>query len=133
MTPIIKKKQDDTDIVAVCASCGGHSFRRSRLRLRDVWTLLGLCYPVRCLTCGKRRTVPLPIALRALPSKVRTVHAEQRPVDGAPPRSAPATVGDRGDNSWSLPVHEAMTMPDLRGVTLKHLASPPDVVENQKG
>jgi hypothetical protein len=106
---------------AQCISCEGRSFRRSRLKASDLGTLLTLHYPVRCLSCSKRQTVPLGDARRAVSSKVK--HARAQANESAVPRKRPSTVG--GDSSWSLPVHEPKAMPELHGVTLKHVASSP--------
>lgn len=132
MTPIGEEKQHDLDVSVACMSCGGRSFRRSRLRLGDVWPLLGLRYPVRCLACSMRQSIPLPVAMLALSSKLRQTRAVGSGGDGATPGSGPSAVGSRGDDAWSMPVRELMTMPDLHGVTLKHLASPPGTSENLK-
>jgi hypothetical protein len=54
-----------------CRVCPGREFRRSRLRVKDLWRLLILRYPVRCLRCRQRQSVSVFAAARAESSKAR--------------------------------------------------------------
>jgi len=45
-----------------CVFCPGTTFRRSRLRLKDMAPLLMLRYPVRCLRCSQRQLVSYSLA-----------------------------------------------------------------------
>jgi hypothetical protein len=125
MTSAMEEKRHVDDMGAQCRSCVGRSFRRSRLKVKDMWSLLVLRYPVRCLSCSIRQTVSLPVAARAVSSKVRQVRAAQSRggAGDEAQRQQPSMVG--GSGSWAIPVHEPMTMPDLQGVTLKHTSSLP--------
>jgi hypothetical protein len=123
MTFAGEDKRGVVDMGAQCISCAGRSFRRSRLKARDVWSLLGLRYPVRCLACSKRQTVPFAVAGRAVSSKVRQVRAAQGDDVTEERGSRPSVVG--GSGTWAMPVHEPMVMPDLHGVTLEHRSSSP--------
>jgi hypothetical protein len=122
---------------ALCRSCGGQHFRRSRLKAKDLWGLLVLRYPVRCMACSIRQTVPVSEARRAVSSRVKQVRASRDAaaggvpaMDGETSRRRPSTVGAQA--TWAMPVRESVTMPDLHGVTLKHATSLPISDENLK-
>jgi hypothetical protein len=70
------KKSSDTPGPR-CRFCPGHEFRRSRFRPRDVFRLLLLRYPVRCLRCRQRQTVTVFAAARAESSKARIERAPE--------------------------------------------------------
>jgi len=54
-----------------CRFCPGREFRRSRLRLKDILTLLLFRYPVRCIRCRRRQKIGLSVAMRLESSKAR--------------------------------------------------------------
>ena len=129
------------DAGRTCAFCMGRTFRRSRLKLKDVGSLLTLHYPVRCLSCSKRQSVGLDVARKAVPSTVRQVRAprEETPWDGSPwsqPRNQgikaePEHVGGAGVRETETLTMKPIDMPDLRGVRLPHVAQmPPGNGEN---
>ena len=115
------------DIGAQCEFCAGRSFRRSHLQFKDVLPVLLFRYPVRCLSCSKRQSVSLLVAQRAVPSTVKQVRASRsetrlsgwnsadREESGAVP------VGADGHNFSALPVRAPISMPELKGVMLKHV------------
>jgi hypothetical protein len=125
MTFADKDKRSVDDMGAQCVSCAGGSFRRSRLKVGDIWSLLVLRYPVRCLACSKRQTVSLAVAARAASSKTKQVRARHgsEAADNGVPVQRPSVVG--GDAEWAIPMHEPMVMPDLHGVALEHVSSLP--------
>jgi len=63
------------DMGAQCKFCRGRIFRRSRFKVKDLWGLLILRYPVRCLVCSKRQRVTVVVARKARSSKLRQVRA----------------------------------------------------------
>ncbi len=132
---------DVADMGRSCAFCKGRTFRRSRLQLKDVGSLLALQYPVRCLSCSKRQRVGLDTARRAVPSTVRQVRApqEETPWDGSPWGSShtggaglkPHFVNEGHTAVPETPVTKPIAMPDLHGVRLPHVAQmPPGDGEN---
>lgn len=62
-----------------CQYCSSQSFRRSRLRSEDFWSMLLMRYPVRCLRCNQRQLVSFTVAgisLSSLTHHPRTVRTE---------------------------------------------------------
>jgi hypothetical protein len=55
-----------------CQYCVGQTFRRSRLRAKDIKYFLLMRYPVRCLRCRQRQLVSFTLAGISIPSHVRT-------------------------------------------------------------
>lgn len=51
-------------LIKHCRVCDSTKFRLSSLRPGDVFRMLILQYPIRCMECGKRNTVLLPLALK---------------------------------------------------------------------
>jgi hypothetical protein len=115
------------DMGAQCEFCAGKSFRRSRFQAKDVMPLLFLRYPVRCLSCSKRQGVNVMVAQRAVPSTVKQVRTAKSTAQWSgwnaaemPGRTvAPSTA--EGNSFSALPVRAPIAMPELRGVTLKHV------------
>jgi hypothetical protein len=54
-----------------CVFCPGQSFRRSRLRSKDLKFLLLMRYPVRCLRCSQRQLVSFTLAAISVPSHIK--------------------------------------------------------------
>ncbi|MEO6983411.1 MAG: hypothetical protein ABI072_09890 [Edaphobacter sp.] len=54
-----------------CQYCSGQSFRRSRLRSEDLWQMIFMRYPVRCIRCSQRQMVSFSIAGISLSSLTR--------------------------------------------------------------
>jgi hypothetical protein len=54
-----------------CQYCPAQSFRRSRLRLQDLFSILVMRYSVRCLRCGQRQTVNFMVAATGVPSSYK--------------------------------------------------------------
>ncbi len=138
------QKIEATDTGRTCAFCMGRTFRRSRLKFKDVGRLLVFHYPVRCLSCSKRQSVGMDVARRAVPSTVRQVRAPKpaTPWEGSP-RSQPSSrmtttepefIGGgvvTAANTNEAPVMKPIAMPDLHGVRLPHVAQmPPGNGEN---
>ena len=137
-------KIEAADMGQTCAFCKGRTFRRSRLKFKDVGSLLTLQYPVRCLSCSKRQSVGMGIARRAVPSTVRQVRAAKQvtpgeggrvsqPMDGAV-KGEPEFIGGGVVRAVDAPgglVRKPIAMPDLHGVRLPHVAQmPPGNGEN---
>ena len=110
-----------------CEFCAGRSFRRSHLQIKDFLPLLLFRYPVRCLSCSKRQPVSLLVAQRAMPSTVKQVRQSRVETPWSGWNSAESTAGGTvsavaGGRSFSaLPVRAPVSMPELKGVTLKHV------------
>lgn len=122
------------DMGARCEFCAGRSFRRSHLQVKDLLPLLIFHYPVRCLSCSKRQSVSLFVAKRALPSTVKQVRSPwtETPWSGwnSSDQDARGTIsggpgersGGPGERHFSaLPVRAPVAMPELKGVTLRHV------------
>jgi hypothetical protein len=60
-----------------CRFCPGQEFRRSRFRASDLWGLLALRYPVRCLRCRQRQKMSVFAASKAESSKARAHQAPE--------------------------------------------------------
>jgi hypothetical protein len=58
-------------IAIQCQYCPGQSFRRSRVRARDLQDIFFMRYPVRCLRCGQRQTVSFTVASVSVPSHIK--------------------------------------------------------------
>lgn len=56
-----------------CTFCGNMGFRRSRLRFTDLFRLLTLKFPVRCVRCGQRQYVAYGVASMAQPAKAQSI------------------------------------------------------------
>ena len=54
-----------------CQFCSGQLFRRSSLRSEDLYQILLMRYPVRCLRCSQRQMVSFTIAGISLSSKIK--------------------------------------------------------------
>ncbi len=125
-------KAGSGNLGGLCESCAGRRFRRSRLQWKDVSTLLSLHYPVRCLSCSKRQPVALAVARRALPSSIKQVRGPHH--DGTPwstPVAISANAVDPTVGLLELPKRGPITMPDLHGIELPHVAYvPPGSGEN---
>ncbi len=129
------------DMGVQCEFCAGRSFRRSKLQGKDVMPLLFLRYPVRCLSCSKRQAVNLAVAQRAVSSRVKQVRAARDEAahgwnasDPKAQESGPSMVGGTvgGTRFTALPERAPIAMPELKGVTLKHLQSfPTDQTQTQ--
>jgi hypothetical protein len=110
---------------ARCQFCPGRAFRRSRLRFSDVPSLLLMRYPVRCMLCSKRQLVTFTTAGLSVSSSVKQLKTRDRAQEwsGADPSAhvaephEPSLVG--GSTFSPLPVRQPMTMPSLKGVTIK--------------
>jgi hypothetical protein len=59
-----------------CQYCSGQTFRRSRLRTEDLWQMILMRYPVRCLRCSQRQMVSFTVAGISLSSLTK----HERPV-----------------------------------------------------
>ncbi|WP_263382307.1 hypothetical protein [Granulicella arctica] len=114
-----------------CQDCAGLSFRRSRLKAKDMIPLLMMRYPVRCLSCSRRQTVSFRVAQRSVSSSVKQVRAP-RPeeshggwmsTDVPATSTSPMPVDTR--NFTAIPISAPIVMPELRGVTLKHINANP--------
>jgi hypothetical protein len=58
-------------IAIQCQYCPAQSFRRSRVRARDLQDLFFMRYPVRCLRCGQRQLVSFTVASVSVPSHIK--------------------------------------------------------------
>lgn len=58
-----------------CKSCGQSEFRASRFRMKDVFRLLALHYPVRCRVCKRRQYISIFLALRLPQAKHHPMHS----------------------------------------------------------
>lgn len=138
------EKMEAADTGRTCAFCMGRTFRRSRLKFKDVGRLLVFHYPVRCLSCSKRQSVGLDVARKAVPSTVRQVRApkEATPWEGGlgsqwseqTARTEPEFIGGGvvpAANTSEAPRMKPIAMPNLHGVRLPHVAQmPPGDGEN---
>ena len=82
-------------IAIQCQYCPGQSFRRSRVRARDLQDVFFMRYPVRCLRCGQRQMVSFTVASVSVPSHIRQKR-HRRSVEKfapLPPVVKPATTG----------------------------------------
>jgi hypothetical protein len=72
-----------------CNFCPGQSFRRSRVRSKDLKHLLLMRYPVRCLRCSQRQLVSFTLAAISVPSHVkqRKARKESQPKQWSEPVS----------------------------------------------
>ncbi len=77
-----------------CQFCIGQTFRRSRLRVDDIRSLLLMRYPVRCTRCAQRQLVSFTIAGISLGSSVRA----QRRRRSAQGRSSPGSAENEPAN-----------------------------------
>jgi len=62
-----------------CQYCSGQTFRRSRLRSEDVWQIIFMRYPVRCLRCRQRQFVSFTVAgisISSITRQDRPIHAQ---------------------------------------------------------
>lgn len=102
-----------------CDHCQGTSFRRSRLKGKDLSSLMLMRFPVRCMTCSQRQTVSIRVALRSVSSRAKQVREEQpvrteQPVSAKPEMAKPVASASAPRSPLTA------AMPDLHGVTLHH-------------
>lgn len=72
-SPVVELRQG----VVACPYCGNESFRRSRLRFKDVLELLMFRWPTRCTRCGQRQYLGFVVAFLAFPPKVAAVRVSK--------------------------------------------------------
>jgi hypothetical protein len=73
----IPQDQLDDPLDIRCQFCPGQTFRRSRLRARDIFPILMMRYPARCIRCGQRQAVSFLVAGVAVPSNVKQARVQR--------------------------------------------------------
>jgi hypothetical protein len=82
-------------IAIQCQYCSAQSFRRSRIRTRDLQDVFFMRYPVRCLRCAQRQMVSFTVASVSVPSHIKHKRQKRSAETFAPlpPLVKPATTG----------------------------------------